>query len=437
MRALRKNVIVKAVSVISACGLIICCGTFSADRLHADSVSDLQATIQQLQERNKDLEAQISALGDDIRESEKLQQLYFEKLTVAREQLDAVNNLLYYKEQEIDEKQREIDELDRQIASKEREISLQEAAIAEFQAENEANLSQFGEILRAMYVTENSDFFSVLAESSDIYDMLVRTKLMLNISKQNSELMSSLKESIEKTREMKNQLLIQKNELNAQKETAERERRELEAAKADLEQQRQLAQELTDQYNEYYEYYAAQIDNIEQMQDQLEAQIEVNKEEIEAYEQKIQEEIRAAQQNSSQSYQEGDWIWPVGTQFSYITTYFGYDADWDRIHRGIDIGDAGINNTAVYASKSGTVITAKNTYIQGYSYGKYVVIDHGDGYSTLYGHCSEIYVTVGQTVSQGDVIAAVGSTGQSTAPHMHFEVRLDSVAQNPFDYVHW
>ena len=85
--------------------------------------------------------------------------------------------------------------------------------------------------------------------------------------------------------------------------------------------------------------------------------------------------------------------------------------------------------------KGGEVIVAKTTYTPGYDYGMYVVIDHGDGYQSLYAHCSAIYVSVGQMVNKGDTIAAVGSTGWSTGPHLHFEIRKDGQRVDPLNYV--
>ncbi|MCH5200681.1 MAG: M23 family metallopeptidase, partial [Oscillospiraceae bacterium] len=169
--------------------------------------------------------------------------------------------------------------------------------------------------------------------------------------------------------------------------------------------------------------------------EKLEQEKKANAKEVEEYEKQIQEEIRKAQQGSSQVYQDGEWWYPLDSKHNVVTTYFGYD-DWrSGNHSGVDLWSGSINGANIYASKSGTVITAKTDYIPGYSYGKYVVIDHGNGYSTLYGHCSAIYVTVGQQVNQGDVIAAVGTTGWSTGPHLHFEVRINGIAQNPFNYI--
>lgn len=113
-----------------------------------------------------------------------------------------------------------------------------------------------------------------------------------------------------------------------------------------------------------------------------------------------------------------------------VTSRFG--SRWGSTHKGIDIGAA--KGTAIKAAASGTVITASTGYNGGY--GNYVVISHGNGVETAYGHCSELYVKVGQTVSQGDVIAAVGNTGRSYGNHLHLEIRINGVAQNPQNYLY-
>lgn len=113
-----------------------------------------------------------------------------------------------------------------------------------------------------------------------------------------------------------------------------------------------------------------------------------------------------------------------------VTSRFG--SRWGSNHKGIDIGAA--KGTKIKASAGGTVVTSSYGYNGGY--GNYVVISHGNGIETAYGHCSELYVKVGQKVSQGDVIAAVGNTGRSYGNHLHLEIRLNGVAQNPQNYLY-
>lgn len=120
----------------------------------------------------------------------------------------------------------------------------------------------------------------------------------------------------------------------------------------------------------------------------------------------------------------GEFIWPVNG--GYISDPFMSD----RNHKGMDI--AAPAGTDIYAADGGTVIEAG--WNDG-GYGNFVMIDHGNGYITLYGHASEVYVSSGDTVSQGDLIAAVGTTGDSTGNHCHFEVRFDGGFLNPDDFI--
>jgi murein DD-endopeptidase MepM/ murein hydrolase activator NlpD len=116
-----------------------------------------------------------------------------------------------------------------------------------------------------------------------------------------------------------------------------------------------------------------------------------------------------------------------------ITSHFGWRTHpilgTSRLHAGTDFGaDTG---TPIRAAGAGTVIFAG---WQG-GYGNTVIIDHGQGMTTLYGHCNELYVRDGQSVQRGEAIAAVGSTGMSTGPHLHFEVRIGGEPQNPLAYI--
>lgn len=117
------------------------------------------------------------------------------------------------------------------------------------------------------------------------------------------------------------------------------------------------------------------------------------------------------------------YIWP--TSVRRITQYYGWR------HTGVDI--AGPVGTPLYAARSGSVIKSQCGWNGGY--GCYIILDHGGGVQTLYAHASQLYVSVGESVSQGQTIAAMGSTGRSTGPHIHFEVRVGGARQNPLQYV--
>lgn len=117
------------------------------------------------------------------------------------------------------------------------------------------------------------------------------------------------------------------------------------------------------------------------------------------------------------------YLWPSASRI--ITQYFGWR------HDGLDI--AGKIGTPIYAAQAGTVTRAQCGWNGGY--GCYIIVDHGNRLSTLYGHNSVLYVQVGAAVNQGDTIALMGSTGNSTGPHVHFEVRINQKRTNPLQYV--
>jgi len=119
----------------------------------------------------------------------------------------------------------------------------------------------------------------------------------------------------------------------------------------------------------------------------------------------------------------GGYIWPTDARI--ITQYFGWR------HRGLDI--AAKSGTNIYAARAGTVTTSQCGW--NYGYGCHIIIDHGGGVTTLYAHNSVMYVSPGQYVNQGQLISLMGSTGRSTGPHLHFEIRFSGAVQNPLGYI--
>lgn len=120
----------------------------------------------------------------------------------------------------------------------------------------------------------------------------------------------------------------------------------------------------------------------------------------------------------------GKLLWPTAAK--RITQYYTWR------HTGVDIADK--TGTPIYAAEDGVVVKAMSSGYNG-GYGKYIIIDHGGGLTTLYGHASKLYVSAGERVERGQQIADIGSTGRSTGPHLHFEVRLSNRRTNPLSYI--
>jgi murein DD-endopeptidase MepM/ murein hydrolase activator NlpD len=191
--------------------------------------------------------------------------------------------------------------------------------------------------------------------------------------------------------------------------------------------------------NRQQKYYNSLLEKRRELLAKYNEEIAKTKEDIDYYED-IQKEkyeelqryiIQSQSLNRNLRYSGGRLLWP--TTSNLITSYFGYRVHpiygTTRFHSGIDIGAS--YGAPIYAAESGRVILA--SYYDGY--GNCIIIDHGDGVSTLYAHCSSIIVKVGQYVSKGQIIGYVGSTGNSTGPHLHFEVRINGNPVNPFNYL--
>ncbi len=138
---------------------------------------------------------------------------------------------------------------------------------------------------------------------------------------------------------------------------------------------------------------------------------------------------KTAESGSGSGVASGNFIWPFPHTHS-ITSYMEWR--WGRMHNGIDIAGGGDYGEPFIAADGGTVVWSGN---DGGGYGNYVMIDHGNGYMTVYGHASALACSTGDYVSQGQTIGYVGSTGNSTGPHLHFEIRLNGDYQDPLNYV--
>ena len=416
------------------------------------SIASLEAKAKKIKEENEKREQQIAGLDADISENKEAMELVNAQIDGVNNEIDAYSILIAAKQEDINQKLYDISIVEQTIADKEAEIEAKKLKIAELQAENRINLEKFGKLARYMYMNNTSSQMPVLNGSDDWYDYFVYSELAKNISGQNYDFMNALQQSIKDQEEMI-------KELNQNIESLENEKAELEAQKTQCQSEEEALEgeknELEDyayQKRNYLYGLAAENENLKNKINSLEADINKANAEMDEINEMIEELIRqqqaANQEDENYVDYSGDGLrWPLPVQYHWISTYFGYDPWRSGQHRGIDIGDGGIAGEGILAAQSGTVITASYTCSHNYGkyyscgcgggYGNYIGIDHGGGLSTLYAHCQAIYVSVGQKVSKGDTIGAVGTTGWSTGYHLHFEVRENGVAVNPFNYVNY
>lgn len=330
-----------------------------------------------------------------------------------------------------------INATEKKIASFSSQISDQQASISKTNAEiaeTEKKLAIAQEDLNNRLVTiykeGNVNYLEVLFQAEDFSDFITRIEYLSFISKRD-------KEMVDEVSNVKAELDSQKLILEQQLESLNALKSEEESTKGLLQEQQATQKSV---YAELEKDEAAIKENIAIMQA---TSAEIGNQ-IAALQAQAQAQAQAQQQASGNNTTgsttngsinntvAGSGVWPAPASRIITSTYGGraYPIDGSyNFHLGLDIG-AGYG-TPVVAYQGGTVIIA--TYH--WSYGNYVVVDHGNGLSTLYAHMSALNVSAGTQVSAGQQVGAIGSTGSSTGPHLHFEVRINGSTVDPAPYL--
>ena len=282
------------------------------------------------------------------------------------------------------------------------------------QAEYRTALTRFNLRMVAVYESSPPDELSVLLAArsfSDLVDGLDYVRLVVRRDRQIVSQVGAAKQEVttarKETRRARDNVRQQAEVVAVRVRQVRELRDELVANKGKLEAAREQKKVSLDQLTASERADAEEIDSLRQASADLAAK------------------IRSAQSHSTVQHVSGaGFIWPVNAP---ITSPFGWR--WGRMHEGIDLGAA--YGTPIAAAAAGVVIYA------GWEggYGNLTVIDHGGGLATAYGHQSHIGVSVGESVSQGQIIGNVGSTGHSTGPHLHFEVRVNGQPVDPLGYL--
>lgn len=403
-------------------------------------IAEKEAEIEKLQKDNDKRQAQINDYTGDINENQEMISLISSQIDDVKSEIISKKELIEMKQADIDKKAEDIAKVEDDIADKEAQIQKKRLEIDELNAENEENLRKFSKLARALYMKDSSKTIPLLNGSDDWYNFFVYGDVIRNISGQNMEFMQTLLANIKSQEQMIEDLDAEIAGLESDKKDLENEKKNLEDVKTALETEKaNLEADKQGKYNDLYKVSAENETLLNQVYS-LEYAMNATNDLIEEANREIEELVRRKQaENSGQTiYSTDGFRWPLDSRFQMITTYFGPDYlnGVARNHYGIDVGNAGIGGQNIYAAQSGTVITAYNDGGWHGGYGNYVVIDHGAGISTLYAHCSATTVYEGQTVNKGDVIGYVGTTGWSTGNHLHFEVRVDGVACDPFGYAY-
>ncbi|MDR1571246.1 MAG: peptidoglycan DD-metalloendopeptidase family protein [Clostridiales Family XIII bacterium] len=348
-------------------------------------------------------------------------------LATDREDLDAVREEISRTQAKYDEGKKKESALSQQIKDLEARIQASEAEIAGIQgdinetqaaiasveldlAAAEERVSEQGDALnarlRAMYMNGEMGLIDIILGSSDISEFMSSFEMVKRIYESDLRLLEDMESQYASIDAQKKELESMRRRLveqqTAQKNVQsgiEADRNAVALAKVEVSEENKKLSKMLDELNEEANRITAEI----------------------------------LRKQGSQAYIEGDMLWPV-PEYSRISSEFGNRMHpilkVKKMHTGLDI--AAPSGTPIRAANGGTVIVAG--WNSG-GYGNMVMVDHGGKIVTLYAHCSSLAVSEGDIVAAGQTIAYVGSTGNSTGPHCHFEVRVNGDYQNPRNWV--
>lgn len=384
---------------------------------------------QSLSDEKRDIDARISGLQQQIQEAKAEEGVLTSEIEAATAQVNGLsadigvlNDRVAALEHELAANRALLDELKELHHKQTRHLRLLRSQLTEAEKRLEERLVE-------LYTTEQPDAIAVILGAGSLNELIEQVELLNEIGRQDREIAATLKT-------VKAELRVARRETAA---TKSQQATVTAAAAEKTAEQRGIRDALVVRQNELV---AARSEK-ESLLGQVGAERREAEEDLAAMQaasRNIAARIQAAQSQAASasgasasspqasvggggSPSAAGFVWPVG---GVLTSGFG--PRWGRMHEGIDV--AAPTGTPIVAAASGTVIYSG--WMGGY--GNLVIIDHGGGIATAYGHQSAIYVTAGP-VSQGQAIGAIGSTGHSTGPHLHFEVRINGAPVDPLGYL--
>lgn len=380
----------------------------------AKSTSELQSEKKKIQAQIDKKQEEINALKSEKSKKQEYVSALQGKVSLQQDKLDSLNK-------EKSALQKDINDIEAKIKNTTDEIDKAQVEIDKKQAEFEDIYQQYCQRLRAMYISGNVSTLEVLLESGDISAILTRAQMVKCVSAQDSATLDSLMQKMQEIEEEKKALEVKKVELGEDKKKLDAQKAELQAS---IDEVNKVKAELDREVAEANAIIRELADTESEIMEAIEADRDAKA--------KIDAELARASMSSANApanYTPGSGR--LGYPTSSRTISAGYpNYESGAYHGGVDFRCP--TGTPVYAADSGYVSVAKSLT---YSYGKYIQINHGNGLSTLYAHNSQLCVSEGQAVEKGQLIAYSGSTGNSTGPHCHFEVRLNGNRVNPLNYL--
>lgn len=407
MRQWRQRIcILISTALLFTCLQIQFVNATSSSELTNDSIKEKENQISDAQKQKETLKSGMTDVKQILKslESSKTNlKEYVEKLdsnlNSIQEKLDKLNIL-------IDEKTKEITEI--------------KAELVKAEAKEKEQYETMKKRIKFMYERGDRVYIEMILSSKSFGELLNKNEYVKKLSEYDSKMLQEYKETKEAIDNYKKELEEEQETLEEAKEDAKAEEASMETLIVAKEQEIGL--------------YEADISNKAQLVKEYEAEIAAQTASITALEKAVAEEkerLKAANE-VIQKYDGGMFTWPAPS-FTRISDEYGYRMHpilgVKQFHNGVDM--AAPSGTSILAAYDGMVVQAAYSNTMG----NYVMIDHGDGLYTIYMHASALSVSKGANVTKGQKIGAVGSTGRSTGPHLHFSVRLNGSYVSPWNYL--
>lgn len=410
MRAKRTAALLSALCIGLAGSFSDFCIELEVNASLSSEKSDLEMQKSQIEKELAQIEADLKETKYNIAEQEQYQTALSQKIKLNQEKLSVMEQQLAVLSGELQEKENELAEKETEIAGKEEEIA--------------GTYETYKQRMRVMYMMGETSTLEMLFAADSFADFLTNIQMIKAISAHDTELVENLE--------------MQKNELQSARAQLEQTKADLEDQQAEVIASQKEMEAANQQLQTAYQQSKTATQDLEQERANFEANREQRLKEAQEIDHEIEELLAKIAEQNEQNQGGGNvvteqgFLWPL-PGWSHINSPYGWRWNQSDFHTGLDIGGSGVYGSSIVAAKSGVVVSPMTHW----SYGNNVVINHGDGYVTLYAHCAQVLVSPGQTVSQGDVIAKVGATGNVTGPHLHFEVYYNGARQDPANFVRY
>ena len=397
-----------------------------------EKVDEYKDKIAEYEEKIDAAQNKIDSLKGDIGEVKTYIEELDKQVAMYQEQIDAYNGQIDAHQANIDDYEAQNEELENRITELNDQIDKCNDEIDAKNEEIDAKYEELKELIRTNYINGETSALEVLLMSDDFSDYLTKVQFVSSLADYENGLINGINDDIDAINDTKAQIDADKESIRKLQDEIDKKIAEIETLQDAVEENKAKVvanQDAIEQKVSENSNYLASLNNESA---EYKAMIKEYEAEIARFDRQIEALLQSnGSSGSGTLVNSSGLICPLQYSGVYVSSPFYRNSD-GSYHGALDLCvSGGSYGKSISAAESGTVITASYHW----SYGNYVVVDHGNGLSTLYAHCSSLAVGAGQSVSKGQTIAYVGSTGNSTGPHLHFEVRINGSRVNPSGYI--